>query len=229
VLQGATLGDVAPGQTIKLVLSKETGGATIKNWKRMTLTPPPGWMKDDEPDAVRDVNNITVYMSVPLDAEEGPYVVDLSASELVGARTVESVPLTINVRKNIIAYGFAEGYYAEAGAGRIQFVVKSDSLAPDRITFRSVEGFPTKWASAPTAELGPLGEQTLELTVSPLEEGLYKIKFNIERDSGLVDSPQVELRVKPTLKSKFRAFGEGFSVVPTILQPFYSLLSFLGI
>jgi hypothetical protein len=229
VLQGVTLGDIAPGQALKLVISKQTGGTTIKNWQKMTVTPPQGWTKDDTVDPTRDINDLTVMIYVPLTAEEGPYTIDLEASEMVGARTVESVPLTINVRKNVIAYGFAEGYHAEAGAGEISLLVQSESLASDALTFKSVEGFPTKWISVPDLEFGPMEWKVLKFNVTPMEEGLYTIRFNIERQSGTIDTPEMVLRVKPTLKSKFRAFGEGFSIVPAILQPFYSLLSFLGI
>jgi hypothetical protein len=229
VLQGAELGNIAPGQTLAMLFSTTSGGNY--DWLQASIVPPQGWAKEDAVTLERDVHTLTAYLYVPADAAEGTYTFDVVASRGVeGIRTPERVSITLNVQNDVFEYGFPEGYVAIAGKSELQFTVKSNSVGADTLKILGLEGLPEKYTIQTEAEIRPLEERTIILDIKPSDEGVYPITFRIGRTtSPVIDTVQTELRVKPTLQSKLALFGEGFALVPIILQPFYSLLSLFGI
>lgn len=229
VLRGAELGDIAPGQTLAMVFSTTSGGNF--DWTQSVIVPPQGWEKEDAVALERDVHTLTSYLYVPANAAEGTYSFDVQLSRgLEGIRTPEKVTMTLNVKNSVFDYGFPAQYAAAAGKSALQFTVKSNSIGSDVLKILSLGGLPEKYTIQENAEIGPLEQKTVSLDVIPLDENIYTVTFNIGRESsGIVDTVDKELRIKPTIQSKLMLFGDGFSLVPVILQPFYSLLSIFGL
>lgn len=224
----AELGKISPGQTLKLIFDRQTGGNFL--WDRIMLTPPAGWEKDDAPLTTRDVDSLTVFLRVAEDAA-GDYSFVATARNDLGLRSPEEVTFKINVTKNVYSYSFAEGYFVEAGkTSLIPLRVRSESIAEDTLYFGKIAGLPAKWVTAEPLLIAPGAEKNTTISVTPIDEGFFRIDFAVSRNSSsIIDSAKAHLRVKPTLQSKLRAYGEGFSLVPIILQPFYALLSLFGL
>jgi hypothetical protein len=229
ILTGAELGDIGPGQTLTLVIDRSSGAPFP--WSQVTLTPPYGWAKEDTIDPVRDITNMTVTTTVPMNAASGRYILKMTTESLRGELECNGqVELGLTVKR--FSYSFPAGFSVEAGrCSKLPVVIRSTSLVTETFSFNRIEGLPAKWSKQATFTLNPGETRTVELDVCPMDEGMYYLKFSALTSAGIREQGVSEnyLRVKPTLKSKFQSFGEGFSIAPAILQPFYSLLSFFGI
>lgn len=225
ILSGKMLGDVAPGQTLKLVFSRETGSNFF--WDKMQ-TNNPEW---NEKLSVGD--KITLYLNIPK-AASGIYSINITGTSSYDPGTIktpEILPIQIRATNGTYAYSFPEHFEAIMDyPNSLFFRVKSTSLAADTLTF-SILGFPASWAEPVKSDIEPFGEKTLFFKIDPMEERMrsYPISFSCLRDSGPIDLIPATIGISPaTLITKFKAMSEGFSLIPVLLQPFYSLLSLFG-
>ena len=49
------------------------------------------------------------------------------------------------------------------------------------------------------------------------------------KSSNEFDRKEITVWAKPTFNSKLKAFSEGFSIIPVIMQPIYSIFSIIGL
>jgi hypothetical protein len=223
ILTGKMLGKVAPGQTLVLVFSRETGS----NWLWDRFQTSTGWNEH-----IRIGDEITLIINIPKDAQ-GMYQLNITGTgsyEPGIVKTPEVLPITLEVTPAVYEYVFEQKYdlYVDY-PNSVFFKVKSNSLAADVLEF-SIADFPAKWVKKIQAKVEPLQERKLFFSINPMEEKSYRVKFTAMRESGITDIVDGTLDVHPaTLKTKLKSLSEGFSIVPIILQPFYSLLSLLGL
>lgn len=226
LLKGEMLGDVSPGQTLKLVFSRETGSNFL--WDKFQTNGPVFW---NEKLSVGD--KITLTLNVPKDAA-GIYDVNItgeSSYEPGTIKTPEILPVQILVMNSTYAYSFPQHFSAIIDyPNSLFFRVKSNSLAADTITF-SISGFPARWVKDLKVTLQPFAEKGLFFAINPLDEKTrdYSVAFQAALESGTVEQFPLTIEVNPaSFQTKLRAMGEGFSLIPILLQPFYSLLSLFG-
>lgn len=220
------LGDVGPGQTIDLVFSRGTGitgeeRAIFWHSAESDKVLGPSTLQGDE---------LLLQVRVPTDLRGAySFSVTMRGSE-VGLIQPETYDMRVNIKENIFDFTYSQDYTINAAETKnISVVVRSSSIADDTLIFEDTEGIPSGWLTRGTVEVPALSEKIVLLGVTPLEEGYYKAKINVGRESSsIVDPVSFNIRAYPTLNSKLESFGEGFSIVPYILQPFYSLLSWLG-
>lgn len=226
IMEQKYLGKVSPGQVIELVFSRYTGGNF--NWTDAILYAPDFGVVQ-EFDA--GTQNITVNLKVPTETVEGTYTLQVNISNYLELKATESVGFQIDVQKNIYVFSLPESTTIDAGeTTTLSLNVKSLSIAPETLTLGTFEGLPAKWSQTATVFIGPLQQKTASFSVTPLQEGYYDLQFKLTRASSYIaERKNFMLRVYPTIRAKFQSFGEGFSLVPMLLQPFYSLLSWIGL
>lgn len=225
----ATIGRVAPGQTVYLVFDRETGDEFL--WTNIQLDVPEGWTKDDSKNSTRDISSVTASFTLPKNITLGTYEVRASAQNDLGVRATESIGLSFEVVERVFTITPPADARVNAGdATPIHVSVSNIGVGSDVLVLGSISGLPARWTQGQYVPIGPLETRQVTITTSPLDEGLYVLGFQVRRASSpIVDENQFYLRVLPTLKAKFRAMSEGFDLIPMILQPIYSLLSFLGL
>lgn len=226
ILRGEMLGDVSPGQTLALVFSRETGSNFL--WDKMQTDKPVFW---NEKLSVGD--KITLTLNIPKDAA-GTYDVNITGTSSYAPGTIktpEILPVQIQVINSTYESSFPSHFNAIIDyPNSLFFRVKSKSLAPDTITF-TISEFPARWAKEVKAAFKPLEEKNLFFAINPLDEKTreYSVAFAAARESGITESTPSTITITPaSFSTKLRAMSEGFSLIPILLQPFYSLLSLFG-
>jgi hypothetical protein len=224
ILSGKLLGNIAPGQTVTLEFSRETGSNFL--WDNFNVTVPPNWEKKE---TLSD--KITVQITAPKDSI-GLYDFNITATssyEPGTIKTPEILPFQIFVSNTSYVFEFPSQFNAVIDyPNTLFFKIKSNSLAKDTIKF-SISGFPTKWVKEVSTTIKPLDEKTLFFSIYPMEQKTFSVLFMATHESGLSETIPGEIIVSSTtFQTKLKAMAEGFSLIPVILQPFYSLLSLFG-
>ena len=225
IMEQKYLGKVSPGQVIELVFDRYSGGNF--NWTDAVIDAPAfGLVQEIEASA----QNITAKIPVPTDVTEAQYLFTVNISNYLGLRAIESVTFVVDVLHDVYTFDFPEGTTINAGeTTTLTLNIKSYSIAPETLTLGNFEGLPAKWSQTATLFMGPLDQKAASFSVTPLQEGFYDLQFKLTHaSSSVAETKNFALRVYPTIKAKFQSFGEGFSLVPMLLQPLYSLLSWLG-
>lgn len=225
------IGDAAPGQTVEFLFNRSTGGDGETRaifWETATATTPAA-----EASTLQG-GKLSLKVKIPEDAiGDFTFSVTLEGTELE-LIVAETKPITIIVRDNVYTVDYVKDREIDAGkTTQIEINVGGTSIASDTLMITSIEGIPAAWIKMDDLHVSYVGsrEDPLSTTfnVTPFEEGYYKAKLTIGRASvGTADIIEMNFRVYPTLKSKLKAYSEGFSIIPIILQPFYSLLSWFG-
>ncbi|MBI4214581.1 hypothetical protein HY546_01170 [archaeon] len=228
-LGNETLGVVAPGQTVVLVFDRQTGDSFL--WTNVEFTVPDGWTKDDAKNSTRDISNITASFTLPREIPEGRYSLRASVQNDIGVRATEEVDLYVDVTNRVFTITPPEDASTDAGEPAPLFVsITNNGIGSDVLILGSIAGLPARWTLGAYVPVGAAETKQVEITSTPLDEGKYRLGFQVKRTSSdLIDEGAFSLRVYPTLKAKLRAISEGFDIIPMILQPLYSLLSFFGL
>lgn len=220
------LGNVAPGQTLELVFSRNTGPGNTESDASIF------WEKAEGTGVTSSLDGLDLGVKhvIPASAR-GYYAFDLTleGSE-VGTIAPHRMTIKTYVTEDVYSFEYERIHVMSAGTTKDVIVkITSSSAASETITFQSADGIPSGWVKQDDVRMGPLETKTITMKVTPNEEGLYDAKIKAGRASSSVqDVLPITVRVKPTLNSKLKAFGEGFSIIPVVMQPFYSLLSLLG-
>ncbi|MEM0372318.1 MAG: hypothetical protein QXO69_00530 [archaeon] len=220
------LGKVAPGQTLKLMFSRNTGPGNTESEASIF------WETAEGEGISSQINGMELVAThvVPVTAR-GKYSfnVVLKGSEL-GTIAPHFITFNVFVTENIYSFKYENSHVMDAGATKtVEMKITSSSAASDTLMFRNVDGMPSGWLDQKDVVIGPGETKTIAMKITPNEEGMYNANVRVTRKSSAVqDSVPLTLRVKPTVSSKLKAFSEGFSIIPVIMQPFYSLLSLLG-
>jgi len=222
------LGDVAPGQVIELVFSRNTGPNNTESsasifWESAEVKPFPYSFK-------LNPKNLTVRVSVP-ETLRGDQKFNVTLYGHVGTIAPHLITFKVKVKEDVFSFEAPSSLEVVQGHTEYFFIkVKSSSAASDTLIIRKLSGIPSKWIDGREVFLGPFEEKTLKFSLTPNEEGYYPGGIVVERkSSALRDFLKLDLRVKPSFDSKLKAFSEGYSVIPVVLQPFYSLMSLLGL
>jgi len=223
-LKSETLGSIAPGQTLRLVIDRHSGTAFF--WDNIELTIMDGWKKTGS----KQAEVFTYDVEIPKDAALGLYNVTIHASGDIQVVTPEVITLSLDVKNDVYSFTTEPSYsvYIDA-SNALPFSLKSDSIGSDLVRL-SLEGIPADWLGSKDIILSPNEERRMFFLLDPKIEGTYPIKFKATSAlGGAAGSADSELIVyPPSLKSKLVVLNEGFSIVTVVLQPFYSLLSLIG-
>jgi hypothetical protein len=224
------LGRIAPGQTLELVFTRNTGQNGTESsasifWEKATA--PAELMPQTEITAT----DLTMSLKIPED-KRGNLIFNVTLEGIeIGTIAPHTMTLKLQVTESVFSYSYEQRHYLYAGEPeQIPLTITSSSAGKDTLIFSDIEGIPSGWLSNSPAQIAPFEQKQIMLTVIPNEEGYFEAKINVGRtSSSLKDTNPLVLRVYPTFQSKLRAFGEGFSIIPVLLQPLYSLLSMFGL
>ena len=235
---GANLGDIAPGQTLRIIIERTSASAKALPgeeflWNFLEISAPePGWTKQD---SSLGPSMLAVSLTVPKEATgtKSFFITAVNTEGARGLRTPEKVPLQMNIEADIFEYLVSEGgtYYAYAGRlNDVKFKVRSKSIASDDILLEDMRQ-PSSWSRPKYVTVEPLADNEVSLFFEPDKEGLYDLDVKATRASNteISDHFSAKLRVYPTLESKFNACANGFSLTTIILQPIYSLMGLIAL
>ncbi len=221
------LGKISPGQELKLVFSRETGPNGNKKtifWEKAVI--PQQFLINETIEG----NQITTWIKIPEQHPTGMLSFNVTLQNNILYIMPEQRQITMNVSKNLYSFSYPDSFSSKAGE-KIEIPVEiiSESIAEEKIRITDSINFPLKWTHMPEIKFNGKGKKTAMLTVNPSEEGDYNIALKLEtstgEEAGII---KIHLRTTPTISSKLKAFEEGFSVTPIIMQPFYSFLSLLS-
>ena len=222
-LRDVHLGKIGPGQALDLVFSRKAD----ENFKWNSLE-----VLECSYDCTTKITEetMTVSLKIPIEESTGNKRVVLKFKNDLDLRTPEIISFTFQVTKESL-YIFSVPEDLEITAGESQkvwFHLQSNSISTDELILGDFEGFPAAWSHSGTIQIKPDEKKALNFDITALDEGFYDLQFQLSSTSGAVLGGQkVTMRIHPSLKSKFRLYSEGFAFIPAILQPFYSLLSWL--
>jgi hypothetical protein len=223
------LGNAAPNQELTLIFSRNTGENGALSSASIF------WQSaEGNVDYSLSGSAITVTHRIPEISGDYYFNVTLKGSD-VGTITPHIITFKVFVKKEIYTYDYTENHTVMAGVAKsFDLLIRSSSAAGETLSFRNSEGIPSSWITAGDSRnsifIEPYGTRTVAVTLTPNEEGNFDANLFVLRESSNVrDSLPLNVRVKPTVQSKLRAFSEGFSIIPVVMQPFYSLLSMMGL
>jgi len=220
VLVAERLGKISPGQLLVINFSRTSG--SDYNWDDLAIGEP--WGHSTVTDYA---DSFTAKIPIPANAS-GDYTLSFSLSNSFGFRTSQRLPLVVEVTEAAYTFGLNSTYSVTAGqTNLLQIPVISESVAEDSIDL-TISGLPKNWTTHYVKYMKPFDIGQFDITMRPVEEGAYTLTFLVKMDSGAIQQLNRTLRVMPTIQSKFESTADGFSLIPAILQPFYSLISFIG-
>ncbi|RLG21574.1 hypothetical protein DRN74_01580 [Candidatus Micrarchaeota archaeon] len=236
-LKGINLGDMAPGQTLKIIIDRRS--SSERNlpgeqflWNYLEISSyEEGWQVssfETEPTML----SISITAPKTASGTSSFYLIAKNIEQEEGLRTPEKVLLQVNIKPDVFDYLVSENetYTAEAGRlNNVTFNIKSRSIAMDSLLLEA-QTLPNKWTKAAYMDVEPLVNNKVSLMLEPMEEGLYPLTVKVSRASNpeIVDYFNTRLRVYPTMASKFKACAEGFSITSLVLQPIYSLMALIS-
>jgi len=220
------LGQIAPGQELKLVFSRETGPDGNKKaifWEKALIP------KKILINQTMEGDKIISWIRAPENIR-GNYTFNITLQGDLLYIMPETKQLTMQVTENVYELTYQKSFTSKAGETiQIPITIKSNSIAKEELKLTSSQNFPLKWTEFPKTIFQGKGTKQVMLKLKPTEEGDYNITLKIGRkSSNLINLINIKLRTYPTIKSKLKAFEEGFSITPIIMQPFYSFLSLIG-
>ena len=221
------LGKIAPGQDLKMIFSRNTSEYNTESEASIF------WIKAEGNNiqSLMSVHFIEASYKIPFNLRgEHKFNVTLKGSE-VGTITPHIMTFKIFVTENVYDFEFQKEHVLNAGKTKgITIKIKSNSASADTLTFTNTEGIPSNWIKKSNVLMEPGETKLITILANANEEGQYSAKLNVGRHSSqLHDSLEMNFRVKPTFSAKLKAFSEGFSIIPVVMQPFYSLLSMIGV
>jgi len=223
-LKSEYIGSIAPGQTLKLTIDRQSGTTFL--WDNIEATIPTGW----EQTVSKLVSTIEYDIKVPKEAAAGTYSVTLLASGDMQVLSPNSIILTMDVSNALFSIK-ADPFYAVYidTSNSVPFSITSDSIAKETLTI-AIAGIPSSWINSKNVVLSPREERRMFFTIEPKTEGLYPITFKATNEAGtdLVSADSTMVVYPASLKAKLTVLSEGFSIVNIVLQPLYSLLSLIG-
>ena len=220
------LGKIAPGQKLKLVFSRETGPEGNKKaifWEKALI---PSELLINQ---TMEGSKIIAWIKAPENVR-GNYSFNATLQSDLLYIMPETKQITMDVTENVYEMSYEKAFNSRAGVPiQIPITIKSSSIADEQLKLVSSQNFPLKWAEFPSITFHGKETKQAMLELKPTEEGKYNITLKIGRKSSkLINLININLRTYPTIKSKLKAFEEGFSITPIIMQPFYSFLSLMG-
>lgn len=223
-LPNTHLGKIAPGQKLDLTFLRKADDNF--NWHQLEF------LETDYVGPINiDENQMTVAIEIPPEELKGRKQITLKFRNDLNLRTPEIITFTFDVAHDLYRFTVPSGLQVHAGKSQtVKFILESDSISTDELILGDFEGLPAQWSRSGTIQIKPGERKELDFDITAMDEGWYNSKFQLSSTSGAVLGTQkVTLQVLPTLKSKFKIYGEGFAFIPAVLQPFYSLLSWFGI
>jgi len=224
-LKDSYLGKIGPGQRLDLKFSRDADETFM--WNSVEV------LECDYNCQVEITDDyFQVSLQLPINEPEGMKKVKLQFKNDLDLRTTEIVSFVFDATKeNLYTFDVTDNLQVFAGDPQpVWFSITSNSISTDELILGDFEDFPAAWSHSGTIQVMPGQTQMAKFDMNALDEGIYDLTFQLSSTTGAVLGQQsLQLRVFPTLKSKFRIYSEGFAFIPAILQPFYSLLSWFGL
>lgn len=227
-----SLGNVQPGETFDLIISRYSVGVSDKAWNDFTLTFPAGW-KSKIVDQPNNPNTIWYQVSVPDQEKTGNLNITVKGNPLQDIDS-EQITLVVKITQNLLEADIDNLLQKTAVDQPISFRarLRNNSIASSDLIIYS--NLPILWYKPVTLTLAPNSEQEVVLTVKPGAYGNKMVRFSVERNNARVQERVIEtfdgeLVVEPNLKSKFTAPLNGFPFFTPSLLPYYLINGFLSL
>jgi hypothetical protein len=121
-----------------------------------------------------------------------------------------------------------EGFAGETNYASFRIHNKALSKATYKVT-SEMPGYQS-YSTTITVDVGPAETKEARVPYNPNQEGFYTLKSRVwSEDNPTIDlRTSTEVKLKPTLNSKFKSIGAGLPLIPLTMAPFYALLGLLG-
>ncbi len=228
--EAVSLGSLQAGETLEIILSRDTGRATGEKWMQAILEPkflPPGWQAADSETEGR---NFLVKVFVPVNAQKGEYKfrVKLLSGSLDFANEVFDG--MVRVQPGLLKANIANLKRATTQNVPVHFKLSllNDSIAGHEVVVESTLGL--NWFKPVRLSLKPRSTLDYTLSVNPVVASRNHFAFTVR---SLVSGQNIDrfdalLEVRPTIRGKLEAAAYGFPFYTYSLAPFYFLNAFLA-
>lgn len=222
--QTIEIGAMQPGETLELVFYKKTFNFVFDSiWLDESLLPP-NW--DYSVDDYDQTFNVTLY--VPFDEVERIQKLNF----IVSAKGItQRFSLILKIKKNLLETTIDktsdEITLGESSKYKISII--NNSIASHSI--RIYNDLPSLWADTIDISLRPQEKKVVELIVFPSVYGNKSFHFEIYsvENRTIIDTFNINLNVKPSLKGKFFAVFSGFPFFSLSLMPYMLFDGFLAL
>ena len=226
------LGQVQPGETFDLIVSRYSVGVSNKAWDDFVFSWPAGW-KSVVVAQPNNPNTIWYQISVPQEAIAGTVNVPVQSTPLQ-SNPAEQITLVVKISDSLVQADVDNLRQQTVVDQPVSFRarVRNNSMAKTDLMIYS--NLSTLWYRPTTVQLPPNSEQEVILTVKPGAYGVKPVQFSVERTNTRVRERIIaqfdgELVVTPTLKSKFTSALSGFPFFTPSLSPYYLINGFLSL
>ncbi len=232
------LGIVGPGQTLEIVLMRETGedarGITYKSealWDKVFVareTLPPGWSAEDAKFYEQPMH---AFVTLAPDAQDGTYYFKLrTVDEYEGTPPIE-VTCKVQVSRELLD-AFLEQKTLSVGVDQPALYLlhlRSKSSASDALSV-SVSGLPSTPSLAQKVFLRHNAETVLPIELSEKERGDYALTFKAQSLSSplIYEEDRGTLQVLSSIWNDMLASANGILLFPSAEQPIYAGLGLLA-
>jgi len=225
--QEVFLGNIARGETLKLVVKKKSDLAL--EWNSLEVDTgllPQGWTVK----TIEEDKSLIALVSLPKKAEASTQRIKVTAKNSSEPLFSEAFYASVLVNEKLLTASI-ESPSLETMLGEqpaFNLVLNNDSIAAHSVTIES--SLPDYWFGRIETGLKPHETKALALTVQPYSYGEKDFSFTVssEHDDTTLSFP-VKLMVKPTLTGIYIVPIAGFPFFSPGMLPFYIINSFLSI
>gem|GEM_PF-6689052 len=213
---------VGPGYRVVLAVDRNTPENFV--WDNIDMETGPNWTVT----YAKDYRYIYAIIEVPVDAEEGDYLLSFVVSDRNGDHVQEDSIVRITVTRNpndLAEIGDLASTSLVAGNDSISFTVYNKALGEARYRiFYSIEGISKEYSK--DVIIDPNTTKSVEIPINIPNEGFYNITVRVESlDTPIINKTMSrQYYVRPTLRSKLSSIRNAFPIVPINLAPFYAIL-----
>ncbi len=227
--QGFELGSVQAGETVELVFNANVVSQNAARWTSVELSGLPEQWRSEKVEQ-QNPNTLAERIMISSNAEPATHSITATLKDNSNQLASESVSLIVKVRQNLIHFE-VQNASLKTTAGepvKTQLNVSSESIARHKIRIDST--LPSPWMKGFEVELQPKANQNIELKITPPISGKKNFQLNIldSQTREVLKSFDMQVEVRPTLKSKYQEALYGFPFFSPGLLPYYLINGFLS-
>jgi hypothetical protein len=221
----ADLGEIAPGETLKLVVQRKSGLGF--EWDSLAVENlPPGWSAG----SVLTDKALVALVSLPRDALESIQVVSFTARSGSQPFSQERFSVRLTVKRSLLGASMEKLVQRAVVGGKAEFrlLLNNSSIAEQRVVVSST--LPEYWFEPIEIGVEPMQTIDINLAVYPRNYGKREFSFTVSSKlNSFKQSFPAELNVFSSLRGVFSSALFGFPFFSISLLPHLIVNAFLAL